>query len=218
VERGRGCRDRPEIGANGYARARAIDQAWGMDGTIDAVHFSAEALMVGMPLIRESPTDAGLVELLVRRPGPGLREVVPAADLDPVVGFVGDTWLERGSRDTVDGRAHPGMQLTLMNSRVAQLVSGNPDRWSLAGDQVYVDLDLGEANLPAGTRLAVGDAMVEVSGEPHTGCKKFTARFGREALRFVNSVEGRALRLRGMNAAVVQAGTVRVGDTVRRLG
>jgi MOSC domain-containing protein YiiM len=109
------------------------------------------------------------------------------------------------------------MQLTLMNARTAALVAQDADRWALAGDQIFVDLDLSHDNLPAGTRLAIGSAVIEVSAEPHTGCKKFVARFGLEAMKFVNSPMGRQLRLRGMNTQVVQAGTVRVGDTVRKL-
>jgi hypothetical protein len=197
-----------------------VGQAWGVDavlGSDEARKLTADELRAGLDHIKASPRHEGTVDLLVRRPKPLEREVVDMADLDPIVGLVGDNWLERGSRQTEDGRAHPGMQLTLMNSRVAQLVSGTLDRWALAGDQVYVDLDLGEEHLPAGTRLAVGTAVIEVSGAPHTGCKKFTERFGLDAMRFVNSPEGRALRLRGMNTAIVEGGVVRVGDVVRRL-
>ena len=86
-----------------------------------------------------------------------------------------------------DGSANPDAQLTLMNARVVALVAGERERWPLAGDQLYVDLDLSADNLPPGTRLAVGSAVIEVTPEPHTGCAKFSARFGSEALRFVNS-------------------------------
>ena len=118
---------------------------------------------------------------------------------------------------TSDGSAHPGMQLNVINARLSALVAVDPDRRALAGDQLHVDLDLSEANLPPGTRLAVGSAVIEVTPEPHRGCPKFVARFGREAMRFVNSPVGSALRLRGLNAKVVEAGTVRPGDEIRKL-
>ena len=104
-----------------------------------------------------------------------------------------------------------------MSSRAAALVAGDRERWPLAGDQLYVDLDLSDENLPPGTRLALGSAVLEVTDEPHTGCKKFTARFGLDAMVFVNSPVGRALNLRGINARVVESGTVRVGDAVTKL-
>jgi hypothetical protein len=130
--------------------------------------------------------------------------------------LVGDGWLARGSKSTPDGSADPSAQVTLMNARVAALLAGPPDAWSAAGDQLYVDLDLGEANLPTGTRLAIGDALLEVSGTPHTGCAKFSGRFGVDALRFVSTPEGRALRLRGMNAWVVRSGIIALGDVVTK--
>jgi hypothetical protein len=145
------------------------------------------------------------------------REVLGEATLDRVEGLVGDTWRARGSSRTADGSSHPDMQLNLMNSRTAALVAGHPDRWQLAGDQLYVDLDLSEANLPPGTRLELGSAVIEITAQPHLGCKKFSARFGNDALRFVNSSIGRELRLRGANAKVVVPGHVRVGDPIRKL-
>ena len=143
--------------------------------------------------------------------------MVDHARLDAADGLVGDGWSVRGSSRMPDGSSDREAQLTIMNSRFAALVAGGADGWEQAGDQLYVDLDLGEANLPAGTRLALGSAIVVVSAVPHTGCAKFSARFGSDALRFVNSPDGRELRLRGLNARVVQAGTVRTGDTVRKL-
>ena len=171
----------------------------------------------GLDEIRGAPHDDGLVELIVRRPAEDEREVLTEATLDPVVGLVGDLWPTRGSSRTPDGSAHPGMQLTLMNARAAALIAGDRDRWPLAGDQLYVDLDLSGENLPAGTRLAVGTAIVEVSDQPHTGCANFAARFGRDALKFVNSTDGRALNLRGINTSIVEAGVVHVGDAIKKL-
>ncbi len=153
----------------------------------------------------------------MRRPAVDEREVLAAATLDAEAGLAGDTWQVRGSTRTSDGSAHPGMQLTVINSRAALLVAQDPGRRQLAGDQLYVDLDLSPANLPAGTRLAVGSAVIEVSGEPHLGCTKFAARFGKEALRFVNSRVGRGLRLRGLNARILISGTLRPGDRISKL-
>ena len=165
-----------------------------------------------------SPSDGGRIELVVARPASGARAVLAEGVLDPDVGLVGDSWLERGSRRTPDGAASPLMQLTLMNARVAELVAQTRERWPLAGDQLYVDLDLGVTNIPPGTRLQVGTAVVEITGQPHTGCAKFADRFGMDAARFVNSAEGRAHNFRGINAHVVSGGEVRPGDVVTKLG
>ena len=129
--------------------------------------------------------------------------------LDLSEGLVGDNWKTRGSRRTADGSAHPDMQLNVMNARVIALLAQGVERWALAGDQLYIDLDLSFENLPPGTRLALGSAVIEVTGQPHTGCDKFLSRFGVDALKFVNSETGKALRLRGLNAKVVQAGVIR---------
>lgn len=180
-------------------------------------HVPADELAARLDDVSASPADEGRVELVVRRPATGEREVLAEASLDPAVGIVGDTWLERGSRHTPDGSAEPDRQVTLMNARVAALVAGSPERMPLAGDQLYVDLDLGVDNLPAGTRLAMGSAVVVVTEPPHTGCAKFTQRYGLAALRLINSPAGRAARWRGVNARVEVAGTVRPGDYVRKL-
>ena len=179
--------------------------------------LEADALEAGLPEILASPGDEGVVKMIVRRPGVGEREVVESGELDLAEGLVGDNWRVRGSRQTEDGRAHPEMQLNLMNSRVIALVAGSRDRWPLAGDQLFVDLDLSKENLPAGTRLAMGSAIVEVTSVPHLGCRKFVARFGLEAMKFVNSRRGKKLCLRGINAKVVKPGRVSTGDRVRRL-
>jgi hypothetical protein len=179
-------------------------------------HPTATALGDGLDDVRHSPPDHGRVDLIVRRPAENAREVLAEARLDRTQGLVGDTWRARPSGLTPDRSPHPDLQLTLMNSRVAALVAGGDERRPLAGDQLYVDLDLSEANLPPGTRLALGSAVIEISDKPHRGCAKFAARFGQEALRFVNSPVGRELRLRGVNARVVVSGTVRVGDAVRK--
>jgi len=132
-------------------------------------------------------------------------------------GLEGDTWRARGSSRTAEGGPNPESQLTLMNARVAAAVAGDRERWARAGDQLYVDLDLSLANLPAGSRVQIGSAVIEFSETPHTGCSKFSARFGVDARKFVNSATGRDLRLRGANCRVGMAGTVRAGDTIRKL-
>jgi hypothetical protein len=180
------------------------------------MHVALTDLENGAAEIRRSPKDDGTVELIARRPVVEEREVVPEAELDPVEGLVGDCWRERGSRATEDGSAHPDTQLTLMNARAAALVAGPMDRWALAGDQLYVDLDLSGENLPPGTRLEVGSAVIEVTAIPHTGCGKFIRRFGKDAAKFVNSPVGRELNLRGINTRIVKRGTVRQGDRIRR--
>jgi hypothetical protein len=180
-------------------------------------HLSAAVLEAGLDHVRRSPADHGRIELIVRRPAVGEREVLAAGELDETCGLAGDTWPVRGSSRTADGTAHPEMQLTLMNARAALLVAGDPGRRQLAGDQLYVDLDLSPANLPAGTRLALGTAVIEITAEPHLGCKKFAARFGADALRIVNSPVGRGLRLRGVNSRVLVSGVMRVGDPVSKL-
>ena len=182
------------------------------------MHFlDAEELEAGLPEILASPKDRGTVTMIVRRPEVDLREKLETAELDVTLGLVGDNWGSRGSGQTDDGSAHPEMQLNLMNSRVIALVAQAEDRWPLAGDQLFVDLELGKENLPSGTRLEAGSAVVEVTGIPHLACKKFAARFGVEATKFVNSRRGKRLCLRGINAKVIQAGRVSAGDEIRKV-
>ncbi len=164
--------------------------------------------------VTSAPADLGTVRLIVRRPDVDRREVVDEARLDVEEGLVGDNWRARGNRHTSDGSADPEAQITMMSAHAASAFAGEVDRWPQAGDQLYVDLDISESNLPAGSRLAIGDAEVTISAKPHTGCAKFSARFGKEALRLVSTPEGRALRLRGLNARVVVSGTIRTGDTI----
>lgn len=178
----------------------------------DNFHLSLSELEAGLESILQSPKDAGKLSYIVRRPHIDDREIISEAVLDPKEGLMGDTWVSRG-----DGPQDPYRQLTLMNVRVISLVAGTKDRWALAGDQLFVDLDLSAASLPAGSRLAVGTAIIEISDQPHSGCEKFKSRFGRDALVFVNGPAHRDLHLRGVNARVVQAGTVKIGDTIRKL-
>ena len=180
-------------------------------------HLTASELEAGLAHVAGSPKDHGVLEMIVRRPQVGAREILEEGQLDLVEGLVGDSWKLRSSKRTADGTPHPDMQINLMNSRVVDLVSQDRSRWHLAGDQFFVDLDLSEANLPAGTRLAMGSAVIEVTAEPHTGCSKFVERFGMDAMTFVNSSERRHLHLRGINARVVRPGRVRAGDTISKI-
>jgi hypothetical protein len=180
-------------------------------------HLSTEDLEAALDEIRRAPADRGRVDLVVRRPSTGERELLAEGVLDLTEGLVGDNWLARGSRHTDDGTADPLAQLNVINGRLSRLVAVEPERRSLAGDQLHLDLDLSAANLPPGTRLALGSAVIEVTEKPHLGCAKFVERFGRDAMRFVNSPLGRDLRLRGLCARVVEPGTVHPGDEVRKL-
>ena len=177
-------------------------------------HATMEKLDAGLDEVRRSPKDGGVLNMIVCRPGVDEREVLEEAELNQKVGLVGDSWSSRATRHWTP---HPDTQLTLMNSRAATLVARDRDRWPLAGDQLYVDLDLSVANLPPGTRISLGTAIIEVTEPPHTGCSKFSARFGEDAEKFVNSPVGRELNLRGINARVTQSGRIRVGDIANRV-
>ncbi len=180
-------------------------------------HLTMEELEAALVHIRQTPKDEGVLQLIVRRPETEQREVLQEAELDPDKGLVGDNWSVRGSSRTPDGSALLDMQINIMNARVVALVAQEKERWSLAGDQLFIDMDLSTENLPAGTRLSIGSAVLEVTPPPHTGCQKFVSRFGIDAMKFVNSPLGKKLCLRGINARVVQAGVVRVGEAARKL-
>jgi hypothetical protein len=184
---------------------------------ISVKHLTREELEAGVDYIRQSPKDEGVLQLIVRRPQADTREVLQEGELHRVEGLVGDNWKERSSTRTADGSAHPDMQLNIMNARVIDLVAQDRDRWQLAGDQLFIDLDLSGENLPPGTHLAIGSAVIAVTDQPHNGCQKFVARFGLDAMKFVNSVVGQELHLRGINAKVVQPGVIRTGDLVRKI-
>ena len=180
-------------------------------------HLTKEQLETGLSSILQSPKNEGALAMIVRRPVTEQREVLVNAELDIVEGLVGDNWRARGSSATKDGSAHPEMQLNIMNTRVIDLVAQTKERWPLAGDQLYIDLDLSDENLPPGTRLAIGSALIEVTAEPHTGCKKFVDRFGLEAMKFVNSGLGKTINLRGINAKVIQSGQIATNDLVKKV-
>jgi hypothetical protein len=184
---------------------------------MDTKYLTTEELEAGLEDIYLSPKDDGRINMIVCRPDDDERKVLLKAKLDLTEGLVGDNWKVRGSKSTADGSAHPEMQLNIMNSRVIALLAQEQDRWKLAGDQLYIDMDLSDTNLPAGTRLALGTAVIEITAKPHTGCKKFAARFGQDAIKFVNSPLGKELHLRGINARVIQSGTIQVGDAVKKI-
>ena len=185
------------------------------EGVVD--HPTKEQLEAGFGHVLQSPKDNGPLVKIVRRPDVSQREVSAAGELDADLGLVGDNWKVRANPTTPDGKADPVAQITMMNARFLSLIAQSEERWELSGDQLLIDLDLSIENLPPGTRLRVGSAVIEVSKKPHTGCAKFAARFGQDALRFVSTPEGRALRLRGANAKVVQSGAIRVGDEAVKL-
>jgi hypothetical protein len=158
-----------------------------------------------------------VLQLIVRRPRIDEREVLEAGQLNPAEGLVGDSWRTRIGTKTSKEALQPDTQLTIMNARVIALLAREKDRWPPAGDQLFIDLDLSAHNLPPGTCLALGTAVIEVTAQPHTGCKKFAARFGLDALKFVNSPVGKQLHMRGIYAKVIQPGVIRVGDVVRKV-
>lgn len=170
-----------------------------------------------MVRVYEAPRDEGAVRLVVRRPGRGEREILAEGQLDVEHGLVGDDWINRPgmNRDSPS----PYAQVTVMSARAAELVSGDPEpaTWAQCGDQLYIDLDISEANMPPGTRIAIGEAELEVQAEPHTGCVQFRSWWGPDALRHFSTKAGQALRLRGANTRVVRSGVVRPGDIARKL-
>ena len=197
--------------------ARAMRDTGAMDNeTATAPTAPARDFEPFLDHVRAAPADGGRVEAIVLRPEVERRILVSEAVLDVTEGVVGDSWRSRGSSRTPDGSASPEAQVTIMSTRVLAAIEPDRTRWPLAGDQLLADADLSAANLPPGTRLAIGEALLEVSEAPHTGCVKFSARFGSDALRWINSPLGRELRMRGVNLRVIRGGVVRVGDELRR--
>jgi len=167
--------------------------------------------------IREAPSVEGSIAMIVIRPETNERAVTISCELDHELGLVGDNWQARGDKHTADGSPDPSRQLTIMNARAVAAITDTEDNWPLAGDQFYVDFDLSEENIPPGSQLSLGDAVVEVTELPHLGCGKFGSRFGKDANKFVNSELGKSLHLRGINARVVKPGSVAKGDAIRKL-
>lgn len=180
-------------------------------------YLTMDELEAGLVEIGQSPKEKGMLEMIVCRPDEDERLVLEHAELDPTEGLIGDNWRARGSRHTEDGKAHPDSQIAIMNSRIIQLLAQDRSRWPLAGDQLYVDLDVSSDNLPPGQQITIGTALLEITDMPHTGCAKFTERYGHDAIRFVNSPEGRRFRRRGLYARVLRPGTISVGDVVSKV-
>jgi MOSC domain-containing protein YiiM len=180
-------------------------------------HLTRKELEAGLDMIMRAPKDEGVVQMIVRRPKVGGRELVEEVDLDAATGMAGDSWITRAMQLNPSGDPDRDNQITIVNARAISHVAQERERWPLAGDQLYIDLDVSQDNLPAGTLLAIGSAIIEITSAPHTGCRKFAARFGPDAVEFVNSPIGLDLRLRGVNACVFQSGTIRVGDVATKL-
>lgn len=172
-------------------------------------HLTTEEIESKLGYVIESPKDKGVLNLIVRRPLENEREVLETGELDVEKGLIGDNWQTDNS--------NPEAQIAIMNSRIIDLLAQDKERWKLAGDQLYIDFNLTDENLPAGTRLGIGSAILEITPKPHNGCRKFVERFGLDAMKFVNSAVGKHYHLRGIYAKVVQSGTIRQGDTVRKL-
>ncbi|MBI4853969.1 MAG: MOSC domain-containing protein [Acidobacteria bacterium] len=185
--------------------------------SITVEHLTLAKLNEGLSYIEQSPRDKGVLELIVRRPEIDVREILEIGQLDLSQGLVGDNWKTRGSSRTPDKSSHPDMQLNIMNARAISVIAQNKEFWQLAGDQLFIDMDLSEENLPPGTKLTLGSAIIEITNQPHNGCVKFSERFGRDALKWVNSPTGKKLHLRGVNAKVIQPGEIKVGDEIRKV-
>lgn len=180
-------------------------------------HLAQTELQSGLPHILAAPRADGTLEMIVIRPATEQRELPETCELTPEDGIPRDRWARDCTRRLPDGQLNPDTQLTLMNVRVLSLLAGGRERWPLAGDNLIVDFDLSRDNLPTGQRVRLGEAVLEISEEPHNGCSKFSARFGPDALRWVNSPDGKLQRLRGVNASVVRAGRVRIGDRITKV-
>lgn len=174
-------------------------------------------LEAGLEVIRQSPKDGGMLDLIVCCSQNGKLEEFDQAALDPVMGLVGDDRQQRRNHTALDDKTHPDRQLSIMNSRVIALIADHPERWKLCDDQLYFDMDLSVDNLPAGTQLSIGSAIIEVTSVSHRGGEKFAANFGVDAMHFVDSELGKQLNLRGINAKVVKPGTICVGDSATKL-
>ena len=173
-----------------------------------ARHLDFEELERLREALPPAPRDEGTLEVIYRRPRKGEREQLAEGELSLEQGLVGDRWVLDADRELE-------RQLTLMQRVHAELVADGPERRALCGDNLLVDLELAEDNVPPGTRLAIGDAELEVTEVPHLGCSQFRGHFGEGALKWVNYKPTRALKLRGVNARILRGGTVRVGDPIR---
>jgi len=182
-----------------------------------ATHLSMDELTAGLSQILESPKSTGQLKAIVVRPETDARRSLESCELSPEGGVHGDNWALGCWKSLPDGRPHPDLQVTIMNARAIELIAGSPDRWELAGDNLYVDMNLSDENLPPGQRLQIGTVVLEITTQAHNGCKKFANRFGTDAVKFVNSPEGKKFHLRGIYAKIIEAGVVTVGDEIKKL-
>jgi hypothetical protein len=181
------------------------------------IHKNLQTLIDGSEYIKEAPSNQGVLQLIVARPAEDQRKELEQATLDIDQGLVGDNWRNRSSSRTADGSAHPDMQITLMNSRVIELICQQKSDWQMAGDQLYADIDVSQENMPPGTKLAIGESELEVTDQPHTGCKKFSTRFGIDALKFISDKEGKSRQMRGIYLKVIKNGVIKTGDLVTKV-
>ena len=170
-------------------------------------HRPFAELEASLSALAELPKDSGRLALIVRRPADGVRETPQTVRLTPEEGVPGDSWGRSPSRKL-------DAQIAVMRRDVAELIA-NGQPLTLFGDSLFVDFDISTPNLPTGSRLRVGEAVVEVTPMPHNGCAKFKGRFGQDALVFVNAKPTRHLNLRGIYWKVVEPGEVSVGAEIR---
>ena len=180
-------------------------------------HLSLAELQAGLPVILDAPKDGGVLQAIVTRPAHGERRDLDSSLVSLEHGVHGDHWAQGCWKMTADGRPDPDVQVCLMNARCIQHIAGGRENWPPAGDNLFIDMDLTPDNVPPGQRLAIGSAIIEITDTPHNGCASFIARYGRDACVFVNTGEGKRLRLRGIYARVVQDGRITAGDTVNKI-
>jgi MOSC domain-containing protein YiiM len=180
-------------------------------------HRSFAELQQGLPFILAAPQDDGVLRSIVERPSHGERLTPKASEVSLARGVHGDHWEKGCWRTTEDGKPDPDVQICIMSARCIELIAGSIENWPPAGDNLFIDMDLTPANMPPGQRFAIGTALFEITGVPHNGCDQFIARFGRDAVLFVNTGDGKRLRLRGIYARVIKDGRIAAGDRVAKL-
>jgi MOSC domain-containing protein YiiM len=180
-------------------------------------HLTRDELQAGLPHILASPQDNGVLEAIVIRPAQVERADLESSEISLEGGVHGDHWAKGCWMSTEDGKPHPDVQICIMNARCIGLIAHERERWPLAGDNLFIDMDLRPDNLPPGQRLRIGTAVIEITAVPHNGCAKFVERYGKAAVVFVNAPKGKAMRLRGIYARVVEDGRISVGDRVDKV-